>query len=74
MKTVLSSVGKSFWPCFVFLTVITFESINIEIRIRTVSLSIFEASFLEISWKMESRSGRFLESRILTIASRILGL
>ena len=78
METVLSSVGiavasfvrKRSWPCFVFLTVITFESINLEIRVWTVSISIFEASFLEIPWKMESRSGRFLESRILTIASR----
>ena len=49
MKTVLSSVGiavaslvrkRDFWPSFVFLTVITFESINLEMGIWTVSLSI----------------------------------
>ena len=43
-------------------------------RILTVSLSMRKALFHEILWKMESRSGRFLESSVLTIASRILGL
>ena len=59
---------------FFFFIVVTFESINLEINILTISLLIFEDSFLETSRNAESRSGRFLKSQILTIASRILGL